>query len=357
MTLRLLTILSAAALPAWPLAAQETFSPVAILEVEGVHRLGAALADLDGDGVDDLVLSRNGTFAWRPGRAADGARTFGDERSLGAAVHPSCEHSGPPVLADIDGDGDPDLISLDSPWAERERAVWFRNDGSGRFAPAAVLADPAGAPLRWEGQASGIACADWDGDGHLDLLVAQPEVLYFRGLEGRFAQVPSALGVRSAGALLVCDRDGDGSPELITVEDGGLVARRRGGLGEAEGLGALPNDPAQAQVSATDWDADGRLDLVVSCALAGAPPVDAGTEADPLVEAARRVLAVVDAERSRLDRIAPANFDSATLERRAARRAELERWAAGPRAVLAARSTETGARIAPRVQVSVWIRR
>ncbi|MGA0870314.1 MAG: FG-GAP repeat domain-containing protein, partial [Planctomycetota bacterium] len=211
-----------------------------VAEVEGFHRVGAALGDIDGDRVDDLVLSKNGAFALRRGKPSEGERTFEDERPLGISVAPSCEHAGPPVLVDLDSDGDLDLVSLDSPWSGRERAVFFANDGAGRFEASVPLTDPTGAPLVWDGQASGIACADWDGDGQGDLLIAQGNVLWFRGAGTRFAQAPLDLGVPSQGAVVVCDHDGNGTLDLITAEDGELRRRSRDDVAASVSMGRLP---------------------------------------------------------------------------------------------------------------------
>jgi hypothetical protein len=330
-------------------------APSTVAEVEGFHRVGAALGDIDGDRVDDLVLSKNGAFAVRRGKPSEGGRTFEDERPLGISVAPSCEHAGPPVLVDLDSDGDLDLISLDSPWSGRERAVFFANDGAGHFAAPAPLTDPTGAPLLWDGQASGIACADWDGDGQTDLLIAQGNVLWFRGAGIRFAQTPSDLGVRSQGAVVVCDQDGNGTLDLITVEDGELRRRSGDDVAVSVPMGRLPEDPAQAQVTAADWDRDGRVDLLVGHTVATPPVAAAKSAPDPRIESAQRVLAAIGAERARLDREVPPNLDRATMEKRAARRAELDAWAAGPQATLDALTAEQGGRKPPRARVQVWM--
>ena len=125
---------------------------------------GAAAADVDGDGLVDLfvasvespgVLYRNeGGLRFADVTAASGI-DLGGRGSTGAA------------FADVDGDGDPDLLvgTLGGP------LCLFRNEGAGRFADATASS----------GLDSGFAVttmtlADVDGDGDLDLYAATYKV-------------------------------------------------------------------------------------------------------------------------------------------------------------------------------------
>ncbi len=118
---------------------------------------GVALGDVDGDGLVDMYLA-----------CADGAnalyRNLGHWRftnvtaSAGVALH-GLTSSGA-AFADLDGDGDLDLIVN----TVGNGTHLFRNDGTGRF-------ESCGAPLNAGQGGMTAALADYDGDGFLDLYV------------------------------------------------------------------------------------------------------------------------------------------------------------------------------------------
>jgi hypothetical protein len=128
---------------------------------------GVALADVDGDGRLDVFLcgldSPNAMYRnlgnWRftnvTAQALPGVSWLnplsGSNDSTGAA------------FADVDGDGDPDLLVNQLGGGTR---LW-RNDGQGRFDEATESAG-----LRSRSRATSLALADVDGDGDLDLYVS-----------------------------------------------------------------------------------------------------------------------------------------------------------------------------------------
>ena len=64
--------------------------------------------------------------------------------------------------ADLDGDGDLDVLSASS---DDDKIAWYENDGTGQFGPQQVITTQADG-------ANSVYAGDFDGDGDLDVLSA-----------------------------------------------------------------------------------------------------------------------------------------------------------------------------------------
>ncbi|MEZ6018427.1 MAG: VCBS repeat-containing protein [Planctomycetota bacterium] len=247
-----------------PLAAGQVFGqfePVS-LALDNPHHL--ALGDIDGDGVEDLVTGTSsvpmGTrVAWFPGLASGG---FGALRPVATdlAFIRGLE------LADVDGDGDLDVVVAASDSTVTMDLAWYENV-QGDLPPGSSARIVRSATQTFR-QPRDILAFDVDGDGHVDVVsadAASDEVNLCRGLgSGAFAP-PVALttGFASVSVVRSADLDGDGVLDLVA---GGIgpdqVAWLRGLGGGAFAphvvLAALayPYDIRMA-------DVDGDLDLDV----------------------------------------------------------------------------------------------
>lgn len=224
--------------------------------------VGDVDGDLDADLVGfDLPPSAPAHLSTRRG-LGDG--TFGAPLTSG-------EGSPPPYLGrlgDLDGDGRPDLVTFDG----AQVRAWL-GDGAGRFAAATAL-DPGA----WVDQ---LLLADVDGDGRADLLLRlAPEtpdaggqvVLRLGAGAGSFG-APGLPLAADATALAVADLDGDGHLDLLTGSRLGLSVEVRFGAGD--GTFSPPAGTVVGEVvtglAAGDLDGDGVLDLVVTAGRPSTP--------------------------------------------------------------------------------------
>jgi hypothetical protein len=303
------------------------------------YRLSGALGDINGDGRIDLVLGKNGPFAVRFGLPplADGKLQFQAEQALGKGIEVgvSCENSGQPRLLDMDGDGDLDLVALDTPVFGRvgpTGVVWFANDGGGRFGPRTMLHLLQVPALSEPAQ---IELVDWNGDGVRDLLVGGSGRLFLLagGPSGFQAAVPLA-GPAPRFGMAALDWDGDGSLDLVVAEpdEVHVYGRRDGSLQRIDSIGGIDAD--QCQLAAVDHDGDGRLELLLGERLEHAAkplPKRDITETRRHLETAESLLRVLEAAVAAEYQQRPPFDDAAAMARRQLRIDELHAWAAQPR--------------------------
>jgi uncharacterized protein (DUF2141 family) len=239
------------------------------------RRLQAASGDLDGDGAPDLVVggaSGQLLLYWNTGD-----KTRVALRSAPEAILPTPKRaSSAPALADIDGDGDLDLIVGD----RNGRLELIRNTGSAK-APQWRSEDVFFQRIDVGAMASPFF-HDVDGDGDLDLLVGNSlgNLVWF---ENRGDKVRPDLALRSVrfGNLRVRGNaapalfpwDPKGPPDLVSGSmDGGLfsavrnlaipIAASNAWLPDAEPWGGIQVGSFSAPTFA-DLSGDGRPDLLV----------------------------------------------------------------------------------------------
>jgi outer membrane protein assembly factor BamB len=164
---------------------------------------------------------------------------------------------GQTALADVDGDGRPEVFF-----------GCYRNDGM-------LYALNSSGSLRWSFDASGFAegcndtaplLADVDGDGQLDLVLASscnPTTFCFDANNGQLKWSTPTRGSDSPPTL--GDVDGDGLPELLHGQFGGylLCINPQNGAVKWE-IAVDVNSWVQTAPTLVDLNSDGRLDIVVA---------------------------------------------------------------------------------------------
>ncbi|MBL8749022.1 MAG: VCBS repeat-containing protein [Planctomycetes bacterium] len=207
-----------------------------------------SIGDLDSDGDDDVAVVEPNAIAVSL-QLANGA--FSTPTRLAFAGAPLAPQVAP-VLADIDADGDNDVVAL----AGNTVVIW-RQLALGSFAAAMTVTVPGiGNTPR------AVAVADFDGDGLLDVATANTlDVTVFRqAAPGSFALAAVVTG-GSSEALVAADFDGDGDRDLACVRNGQVVLLPQAAplvFGPARPIGVA----TATRLLVADVDGDGDIDVV-----------------------------------------------------------------------------------------------
>lgn len=190
------------------------------LELPEAYHYAPELADLNGDGLDDLLLGR-----WRGGVAY--YQNTGGEFELveETLVELPRGSNAVPVLIDLDNDGDLDMLLGTSGGS----VVYFQNTGTSTE-PNFELTEDAFEGVE-VGHRSAPAFYDVDEDGDLDLFLGSKVdgIVFFRNTgtpedpEFKKDLLPFSFQVTQFSAPHFADLDGDGIPEFLSGnKEGGI---------------------------------------------------------------------------------------------------------------------------------------
>jgi hypothetical protein len=227
-----------------------------------------AVADFNGDGKLDIAAAdeSNGVVQIFNG-VGDGTFSVGST----FATDTSNTQSDGLVAGDFNHDGHPDLAVQN--YTGQNVGVLI-NDGTGNFLAPVNYA--LSAPYSYQG----IATADLNGDGNLDLVVPlnnQPAIAILLGNANGTFQAETDLTVgNQPRSVAIADLNGDGKLDLATTIDqvGGQGQGIEVALGNGDGTFQTPvfyastlqnlsfGNPYPAFIQAADIDGDGKLDLV-----------------------------------------------------------------------------------------------
>jgi hypothetical protein len=222
-----------------------------------------AVVDLDRDGRPDVLAcdAQNDTIEWLRPR---GDGTFAETtlaRNIKAPVHTS--------VCDYDGDGDLDVLvaSMGEIFPNNDKigsVVVLVNDGAGNFTPRVIRQNIA--------RVTDVRGADFDGDGHIDLVVGQfgyvqGGIMLLRNRGDQTYVDEALLDLSGTIHTPVSDFDGDGRPDVAALvsqewEEVHVFDNHGGTLHDRTVWGSVNEDYGSSGLELADLDRDGDVDLL-----------------------------------------------------------------------------------------------
>ncbi len=217
------------------------------------------VADMDGDGDLDIVSASkdDDTIAWYEN---DGAA---DPSWSAANIATNADVALAVQVADMDGDGDLDIVSASQ---NDDTIAWYENDGA---------VDPTWTAANIATSADGafdVHVGDMDGDGDIDIISASSFDNTIAWYENDGASDPSwsaaniATTAAAAKAVFVGDIDGDGDLDIVSASknDDTIAWYENDGAADPTWTAAdiATNADGAKDVFIADMDGDGDLDIV-----------------------------------------------------------------------------------------------
>ncbi len=240
---------------------QQFFAEQQMISTTGISRAGNLYpADLDGDGDLDMLTTNHGdeSIAWL--KNTDGSGNFSSVMFLDDDVPQPVGA----IAADLDGDGDPDIIYAS--W-EKDEIMWKQNlDNTDDFGAAQLIDDYASGV--WK-----LYAGDLDGDGDNDLIIPLREgkaIVWYENLDGKGSfsgkkYIDSDMeNVREA---FPADIDGDGFIDIVSLDwltGSAMWYRNLEGKGNfSERIMITDQLVYPDKLICADLDGDGFKDIVV----------------------------------------------------------------------------------------------
>ena len=233
------------------------FTPISFSYYDGGNE--ASLADLDGDGDLDILIA-GPELSWYEN--LDGQSSFGYKQYVYISYQYISASSYFAETVDIDGDGDLDILSLTS---QQGSIVWYENlDGQGNFGGAQSIDDI-------NSITSNVRSADFDGDGDLDVVCGSwgnANIAWYENMDGlgNFGERQVIYGAIFTNYCLPVDIDGDGDMDIVAARNTNFILFEnldgQGNFGDSQTI--VSDLLTVKNILAEDLDNDGDMDILFS---------------------------------------------------------------------------------------------
>ena len=236
-----------------------SFGPERLISAGTDNPNSVFATDIDGDGdMDVLMASFPNKIAWYEN--SDGLGNFGPQQVISTAANGASS-----VFAtDIDGDGDEDVLSISS---DDDGISWYENDPatSDAFGEEQIVTSQAD-------EARSVCAADLDGDGDQDVLSASyfdDKIAWYENSDGLGSFGPQQIittAANGADSVFAADLDGDGDQDALSasyIDDKIAWYENTDGLGSFGPQQIISTAANGAYcVFAADIDSDGDQDVL-----------------------------------------------------------------------------------------------